>query len=155
MIVIKKTLRIKAPIQKVWDTLTSVASVASCMPGVEAVEAINANTYRGKLKTKVAYISVIFDTTITVTRKKEPEYMETVAEGKAFGGMGRISQRQSIQLRAISTNETEGLYEGKLTVVGRLATLGQRAIPQKVEAMAEAFASAFKAKCEAEGATGA
>lgn len=147
--IIERTLRIKAPVRTVWETLNDVPFVASCMPGVQDVKMVGANTYQCKLKAKVAYISVTFDMELVITKRQEPVYMETVAQGKALAGMGRVSQRQSLELRAISDNETEALYKGELTTVGRLASVGAKAIPRQAEEMADEFSKKFVAGCEA------
>ncbi len=148
MIVIEKTLKINSGINKVWDKLIDIPFVASCMPGVEKLEAVSDNTYRAVLKVKVAYITASFDVLLTIVKRQEPTYLETVAEGKGRLGAGRVNQKQFVSLSAISEHETVAGYKSELFIVGTLANIGRKAITPKAHEMADQFAKTFAAGCE-------
>lgn len=148
MITIERTLRINSSLQKVWGKLMDVPFVASCMPGVEKVETNSDKTYTAVLKVKVAYISATFDLLLTIVQMQEPVSLATVAEGKGRLGVGRVSQKQMLNLRAISDNETEAIYKSELLIVGTLANIGMKVVTTKAHEMADQFARAFAAGCE-------
>ena len=88
-----QTLRIRLPAQKVWDQILDLASVLRLMPGLEKVEKVDDKTYKSVITSKVAGITVKFDLVTTVTEAKFP-VLRTVTDGKALGGLGRVSQNQ-------------------------------------------------------------
>lgn len=153
--IIEKTLRIKAPLQKVWDAIMDVQGVASCMPGADKVEQIDEKTYRCSLTTKIAYISATFDLVTTITDMRPLSHLETVTDGKALKGLGRVSQKQVLDLVACSDDETEAIYKAEVTLVGRLATFGDKIFRAKANDMTEAFVKAFLARLDTRGATSA
>ncbi len=123
---IEKRLRVKVPRQKVWDTIMDIPATISLIPGIQKVEAIDSNTYRSVLKVKVAYISATFELVTKMTNIEPTRHLETVTEGKAFAGLGRVNQKQYLDLISISEDETEALYKAEVIVAGRLATLGEK-----------------------------
>lgn len=146
----EKTLRIPLPAQKVWDQILDLSSVLRLMPGVEKVEAVDAKTYKSVVKSKMAGISVSFDLVTTVTEATFP-VLKTVTDGKALGGLGRVSQNQALTLKPISDNEVECVYEADITLAGRLATFGDRIFRAKATEMADRFIEAFLKKVSPSG----
>jgi carbon monoxide dehydrogenase subunit G len=146
--VIEETLKIGAPVQKIWETMLDVSFLLSCIPGIEKVEAVDDNTYNAILKTKVSIITATFDTVITIIDRQEPVYIKVAGEGKGRMGVGRVAFNQTVSLKPISAKETEVKYKLELNVIGRLATLGGKAIAKKVTEVSETFRNAFIDKCE-------
>ncbi len=146
--VIEQTLKIRAPIKKVWETMLDVSFLISCIPGIEKVEVVDENTYNAILKAKVSVMTAIFDTVINIIDRKEPVHIKVAGEGKGRMGVGRVAFNQAVNLKPISTEETEVTYKLELNVIGRLASLGGKAIAKKVTEVSEAFRDAFTAKCE-------
>ncbi len=146
---LEDTLRIKAPIQKVWNTLLDIPSLVSCIPGVEQVTAVDADTYHAVLKAKVSFITATFDMVVTITKRQEPDFIEAKGEGKGQRGLGRVTFVQAVSLKPLSENETEAHYKLEINIVGKLASVGGKVITRKSSEMAEAFSTSFTAKCEA------
>lgn len=146
--VIEETLKIGAPIRKIWETMLDVSFLLSCITGIEKVKVVDDNTYNAILKAKVSVMTAIFDTVITIIDKQEPVYIKVAGEGKGRMGAGRVAFNQTVSLKPISAKETEVVYKLELNVIGRLATLGGKAIAKKVTEVSEAFRDAFINKCE-------
>lgn len=142
----EKILRIPAPVESVWKALLDVPYLVSCMPGVENVEETAKNTYKCLVNAKVSYISTTFDMTINISKMIEGKLLETIAEGKAKGGLGRLIQKQSVNLKPISSKETEAQYVSELTLTGPMAAFGQSAINAKFDEMADSFTQAFASR---------
>lgn len=47
-----------APTEKIWDFMMDVPSVSTCVPGVDSVSQVDADTFAGALKAKVGPIGV-------------------------------------------------------------------------------------------------
>jgi carbon monoxide dehydrogenase subunit G len=146
--VIEETLKIAAPLPKIWQTILDIPFLLSCVPGIEKVEVVDENTYKAVLKGKVSIMTATFDTVITVVDKQEPVYIKVSGEGKGRMGVGRVTFTQAVSLKSISAQETEVSYKLDFNVIGRLATLGGKAIAKKIDEVAEAFSNAFIAKCQ-------
>lgn len=146
--VIEQTLKIKAPIKKVWETMLDVSFLISCIPGIENLEAVDENNYKAILKAKVSVMTAIFDTEIAIIDKQEPVYIKVAGEGKGRMGVGRVAFSQTVNLKSVSTVDTDVTYKLDLNVIGRLASLGGKAIAKKVTEVSEVFRDAFTAKCE-------
>ena len=145
---LEETLPIKAPKRKVWDTLLDIPFLVSCIPGIEQVAEVDANTYHMVLKAKVSFITAAFDMTVTIVDRQEPDYLNAKGEGKGHKGAGRVTFHQTINLKSLSENETEVAYKLEFNLVGKLATVGGKVIARKASEIANEFRQAFTAKCE-------
>ena len=143
---IEKAVTFKEPVQKIWDKIMDMEGVIYCMPGVKSVEMLDENKYRAVMEQKVGFISVKFSLELKVVNLQPPTHLETVADGTAYGGLGKAFQKQSLDLIAISENETKLIYKGDLTLSGRIGTFGQRVIGGKISSVADEFLKNFVAK---------
>jgi len=148
MMLIEKTLRVKAPRDVVWAKLLNVEFMASCIPGVESVEPIDEQTFLAVIKAKVAFISATFNLTITITDKKEPSHLESSALGQGRLGVGALRQKQVIDLQAITENETQIIYKSEFNMSGKLAAVGNKIIRRKADELMEEFIKNFLSGCE-------
>ncbi len=151
---IERTIKIGAPIQKVWDEVMDVPGVAALMPGLEKIERIDEKTYKSVVKSKVAAVAVTFELLTTITEMEPPTLIKTATDGKALGGLGRVSQNQTLRMKAISDEETELSYEADVILVGRLGTFGERIFRAKAIEMGDRFIEAFVKKVVAGGVGG-
>lgn len=147
-VIIEENLPVHAPAEKIWNTMMDVPFLVSCVPGIEKVEAVDANNYKAVLKSQVAFITATFDTTATITEMRKPEHMSVKGEGKGRLGVGRISFNLAIDLKPVTPTDTNVVYKLELNVVGRLATVGGKAIARKTNEISQDFRKAFAAKCE-------
>ena len=144
--IIEKTVSFKEPVQKIWDKIMDMEGVICCMPGVKSVEVVDENRYRVAMEQKVGFIAVKFNLELKVTNLQPPTHLETVADGTAYGGLGKAFQKQSLDLIAVSEHETKLIYRGDLTLSGRIGTFGQRVIGGKIDSVADEFLKNFVAK---------
>ena len=129
----------KAPIQKVWDFLLAPGTLASCIPGAEKMEAVDDKTWEGIVKQKVGPISVKLNFTQTLTEVDPPKHIKAVGRGSAVGGAGTFSQETIVDLKEIASGEVEVAYSSNVSMVGRLATFGERIMRAKVNKVGEEF----------------
>jgi hypothetical protein len=129
----------KAPIQQVWDFLLEPGTLASCVPGAEKMEAIDDKTYEGVVKQKVGPISVRLKFTQTLTEIDPPKHVKAIGRGADVTKAGIFSQETTVDLTEISKDEVEVAYRSNVSMVGRLATFGERIMRAKVNKVGEEF----------------
>ena len=130
---------LKAPIQEVWDFLLKPETLASCIPGAEKMEAIDDKTYESVVKQKVGPISVKFKFTTKITEVDPPRHLKAVGRGADIAKAGTFSQETTVDLTEISKDEVEVSYTSNVSLVGRLATFGERIMRAKAKSVGEEF----------------
>jgi carbon monoxide dehydrogenase subunit G len=128
---------LKAPIQQVWDFLLEPETLATCIPGAEQMERIDDKTYESMVKQRVGLISVKFKFTTTISEMDPPKYVKAVGKGAAMGGMGTFTHEMTVNLAEISKDEVEVSYKANVSIVGRLATFGERIMRAKSKSVGE------------------
>ena len=137
---------LKAPIQEVWDFLLEPGTLASCIPGAEKMEAIDDKTYETIVKQKVGPISVRFKFTTTLTETDPPRYLKAVGRGADMGKAGTFTQETVVNLTEISKDEVTVAYRSNVSLVGRLATFGERIMRAKAKSVGEEFTKNLQEK---------
>ena len=140
----------KAPIQKVWDFLLAPGTLASCIPGAEKMEPVDDKTWEGTVKQRVGPIRVKLNFTQTLTELDPPKHVKAVGRGSAAGGAGTFSQETIVDLKEIGGGEVEIAYSSKVSLVGRLATFGERIMRAKVNKVGEQFIQNLQDKLKSE-----
>src|SRR5262249_59437621 len=75
--------------ERLWEFLMDVPRVARCVPGVETVEAVDADAYRGRLGVRIGPIRLSLDGTVAL-EERDPEAwrarMRAAARHPRLGG---------------------------------------------------------------------
>jgi carbon monoxide dehydrogenase subunit G len=124
---------LQAPIQEVWDLLFEIDTLKACIPGAEKIEPIGENTYDAIVKQKVGPITVRFKFTTTLTEIDPPRYVKAVGRGADIGKAGTFTQETTLNLTEISKDSVELSYSSNVSLVGRLATFGERIMRAKTK----------------------
>lgn len=124
---------LQAPIQEVWDLLFDVETLAACIPGAEKIEAIDDRTYEAVVKQKVGPISVRLKFTTTLTEIDPPRYVKAVGRGQDIGKAGTFTMEGILNLTERSEESVDLSYSANVSLVGRLATFGERIMRAKVK----------------------
>jgi len=140
----------KAPIQEAWDFLLAPGTLASCIPGAEKMEAVDDKTWEGIVKQKVGPISVKLNFTQTLTELDPPKHVKAMGLGSAVGGAGTFTQETIVDMKEIAGGEVEIAYSSNVSLVGRLATFGERIMRAKVSKVGEDFIQNLQKKLESE-----
>jgi carbon monoxide dehydrogenase subunit G len=132
---------IPAERERLWDFLMNVPAVSRCVPGVEAVEAVNgAGVYRGGLKVQVGPIRLSLEGTITVEEADRSSWqarMRAEANDRRLGG--GIRARLRLTLTPVEPG-TRVQIDTDLAVLGKIGEFGQPIIRKKADALLEEFA---------------
>ena len=140
----------KAPIQKVWDFLLAPGTLASCIPGAEKMEPVDDRTWEGTVKQKVGPITIKLSFTQSLTELDPPKHVKAVGRGSAAGGAGTFSQETIVDMKEIGGGEVEIAYSSNVSMVGRLATFGERIMRAKVNKTGEQFIQNLQNKLKSE-----
>jgi carbon monoxide dehydrogenase subunit G len=142
-----------APIQEVWDFLLDPETLAYSVPGAEQMEAIDDRTYESVVKQKVGPISVRLKFTTTLTEIDPPRYLKAVGRGGDIGKAGTFTQETVVTLTELSEGSVEISYSSNVSMVGRLATFGERIMRAKVRTVGEEFTNNLQERLESQTAT--
>ena len=135
---------VKAPIQKLWDTLLDPETLLSCIPGAEKIERIDEKTFDCVVKQKVGPISVKFKFKSVLSKVQPPTHIEVDGVGEDIGKAGHFTQKSVVDLREIPGGEVEVSYRTDATVVGKLAMFGDRIMRAKGKKVEEEFTKALQ-----------
>ncbi len=147
---IEEKFTVKAPIQKVWDFLIDPQNLGLCVPGCEKMEVIDEKTYLCVVGAKVGPISAKFEFTTVLTEVDPPRHLKSVGRGKELDKKGTFRQESVVDLKEISPEEVEVSYRVDVTIVGKLATFGDRVMRAKAKEIGEEFAQSFNKRLSGE-----
>jgi carbon monoxide dehydrogenase subunit G len=143
---ISEKFNIDISIKTLYEFLLDAQSVGACIPGCESIEAIGENEYDSIIKTKVGGISAKFKVRTVISETVPFNLIRTVGYGKEIRNLGQFKQKTEIGLKELSSNETEVSYQSDVSIVGRLATFGDRIMRSKAKTMGQEFADSVKSK---------
>ena len=135
--IIEGKFTLQAPIQQVWDFLLDPKTLIACIPGAEKMDAIDERTYESVVTQKVGPISVKFRFTTALAAMDPPRYLEAVGRGEEMHKAGTFTQKTTVNLTEIAGGSVEIAYCSNVSLVGRLATFGERIMRAKAKEMGE------------------
>jgi carbon monoxide dehydrogenase subunit G len=116
-----------------------VPSVAKCAPGVQSVEPLGDDKYRGTINVSVGPIKLALAGDVSITERDEVAHraaMRADAADKRAGGAVKAIMNMSL---AEGTGGTELKMETDAQVMGRIGEFGQPIIRKKAEQMMGQF----------------
>jgi carbon monoxide dehydrogenase subunit G len=108
------------------------------------VEPINDKAYDSIIKAKVGFIAVRFKVRTVIEEIVPYSLIRTIGEGNELRKLGHFKQKTRINLNQLSENETEVSYQSEVSIVGKLATFGDRILKAKAKEFGKEFADAVK-----------
>ena len=146
---------IKAPIQKVWDSMFDLDMITACVPGCEKVEMIDEKTYDSIVSAQVGPVTARFQSTTRLVEVDPPRHIKAVGKGKDLNKAGNFKQETVVDLKEISEDEVEIAYRSDVSIVGRLATFGDRIMIAKARQVEKEVLDAYNKRLSGEKATAA
>ncbi|MFH8336871.1 SRPBCC family protein [Streptomyces sp. AM6-12] len=135
---IDNEFRVDAPLERAWQALTDLESLAPCMPGAQ-LTGVDGDVYRGKVKVKVGPVISQFQGTARFTEQDEATHSAVIsASGKDTRGQGNASATVHARLRPDGTG-TAVSVSTDLTISGKLAQFGSGMIKEISEKLFAQF----------------
>lgn len=147
--IIEGKFTVKAPIQKLWDTLFDVQALASCIPGTEEIKQLDDKTYDVTMKQKVGIIKVKMKGKQTLTKVEAPTHLEMEGEAEDLTKLGRMKDKVKMDLKDLGNGEVEISYNMDVSMVGKLAMFGDRVMRSKATEIEREFVKNLQAKLTA------
>ena len=132
MIRLEGSYTFDAPRDVVWELLQDPDVLSKALPGVQSLEQIGENQYRGVLNIRVGPVQGRFQGTVTMTDIRPPEGYHLVVEGK--GPQGFMKGEGDLKLTE-AEEKTELTYTMDAQVGGRIAAVGQRLIESTAKSL--------------------
>lgn len=146
-VTLKNTFSVDQPIDKVWAFLSDPRQVATCMPGAEILEALDAKTYRGAIKMKLGPFSAQFAGEIVIEQLDAATHeIRMVGKGKDSKGTGSASMTITGKLTAQGPGKTQMASQSDVIISGKMAQFGARMIEDVSKSMFNKFTEAMTAK---------
>jgi carbon monoxide dehydrogenase subunit G len=137
---------VKAPIQKLWDTLFDVQALAACLPGTEEIKQIDDKTYDVTMKQRVGIIKVTMKGRQVLTSVEAPHHLEMEGEAEDMTKLGRMKDKVTMNLKEAGNGEVEISYDIDVSMVGKLAMFGDRVMRSKATEVEKEFVKNLSAK---------
>ena len=147
---LEQSFEVRAPVERVWETLIDIERVAPCLPGAEISEAGDDRTYRGTFSVRLG------PTTAAYRGELQMEEMDVEARRVVMRASGQDKRGQgSAKASIVSTMHEEGEVtrvdvETDFTITGRLARFGRGGMIQDISnRLLKEFAECLQQKIEA------
>jgi uncharacterized protein len=147
---LEQSFEVRAPVERVWETLVDIERVAPCLPGAEITEAGDDGTYRGTFSVRLG------PTTAAYRGELKMQELDEAARRVVMRASGRDKRGQgSANASIVSTMREEGELtkvdvETDFTITGRLARFGRGGMIQDISnRLLKEFADCLQQKIEA------
>ena len=147
---LEQSFEVRAPLERVWETLIDVERVAPCLPGAEVTEAGEDGTYRGTFSVRLGPTTAAYRGELKIEELDESAHRVTMrADGQDKRGQG------SAKATIVSTMQDAGdltqvQVETDFTITGRLARFGRGGMLQDISnRLMKEFADCLQQRIEA------
>jgi len=147
---LEQSFDVRAPVERVWETLVDIERVAPCLPGAEVTEAGEGGTYRGTFSVRLG------PTTAAYRGELNMEELDEAARRVVMRASGQDKRGQgSAKATIVSTMREQGEVthvdvETDFTITGRLARFGRGGMIQDISnRLLKEFAECLQQRIEA------
>jgi carbon monoxide dehydrogenase subunit G len=147
---LEQSFEVRAPLERVWETLIDIERVAPCLPGAEITEAGDEGTYRGTFSVRLGPTTAAYRGELNMEDVDESAHRVVMrASGQDKRGQG------SAKATIVSTMREEGEVttvdvETDFTITGRLARFGRGGMIQDISnRLLKDFADCLQQRIEA------
>jgi carbon monoxide dehydrogenase subunit G len=147
---LEQSFDVRAPLERVWETLVDIERVAPCLPGAEITEAGEGGTYRGSFSVRLG------PTTAAYRGELDMEEVDEAAHRVVMRASGQDKRGQgSAKATIVSTMRGQGDVttvdvQTDFTITGRLARFGRGGMIEDISnRLLREFAQCLQQKIEA------
>ena len=149
---LSKTFSIRAPINDVWDFMTDIKKVSTCIPGAQYNELLGDNEHSVMLTVKVGPIKSSYRSEVAIKSLDKSNYtMEIEGRGTDTKGKGGANMEMTGKL-IDNGDETTGVTgDSMVTIQGMLAQFGSRMIEDVSNQLFVQFTENLRTRLEGNG----
>jgi uncharacterized protein len=147
---LEQSFDVRAPVERVWETLIDIERVAPCLPGAEITEAGDDGTYRGTFSVRLGPTTAAYRGELKM-RELDEDARRVVMDASGQDKRGQGSAKATI----VSTMREEGDLTRvdvatDFTITGRLARFGRGGMIQDISnRLLKDFAECLQQRIEA------
>jgi carbon monoxide dehydrogenase subunit G len=127
-----------APPESLMRHLFDARLMASCLPGCESLEALDADRYRAVVAVALAGVKARFDLQVQVVERAE-RFVRAMTRGEEGGNASQLQADSRITLEPLPQG-TRVRYESEVSVTGRLGRFALGMMKKKAQALGDEFA---------------
>jgi carbon monoxide dehydrogenase subunit G len=146
-VLVEGRFQVAAEPHSLMQHLLDARLMASCVPGCESVEAVDADSYRTVVVIAMAGIKARFDLLVRITGRDDFNVWATTRGEE--GGQASRMQADSHLFLAPAPVGTVVNYRSEVAVTGRLGRFALGMMKKKAQKMGEEFAQNLRAALEA------
>ena len=149
---ISKTFSIRASINDVWDFMTDIKSVSTCIPGAQYNESLEDNEHSVMLTVKVGPIKSSYRSKVAIKSLDKSNYtMEIEGSGTDTKGKGGANMEMTGKLNDNGDGTTGVTGDSIVTIQGMLAQFGSRMIEDVSNQLFVQFTENLRTRLEGNG----
>ena len=147
---LEQSFEVRAPVERVWETLIDIERVAPCLPGAEVTESDDEGTYRGTFSMRLGPTTAAYRGELNLA-EVDDQACRVVMRASGQDKRGQGSAKATI----VSTMEGEGELtrvdvDTDFTITGRLARFGRGGMIQDISnRLLKDFADCLQQRIEA------
>ncbi|NBW51396.1 MAG: carbon monoxide dehydrogenase [Betaproteobacteria bacterium] len=147
-VVLDKQYPVASSVEAAWQVLSNMNELATCMPGAQITEEIDATHYKGAVKVKVGPAVAAFAGTIEIlTLDIEARTLKMMGKGADKGGS---SASMELTASLVPTDGGNCTLQGHAEVIvnGKFAQFGGRMMTSVSDMILAQFAEVFSQKAQ-------
>ena len=139
--IIDQEVTVSAPVERVWDFMLDIPSVARCVPGVQSVAPGEDGSWIGALRVKVGPIGATLEGRVRITQRDRETLtarMDVDAADKRL--RSAVNARMSMRMEPKGADETRISMHTDASVLGKLGEFGGAVMKHKANQIVQEFA---------------
>lgn len=144
VIELKKEYMINSDLEDVWNFLTNLKEVTSCIPNLENLQIETPTKFRGRIKPPFSFVKGKFKVESEVKEFREKESLTIAIRGSSIGASFEITMGITIS----SISKTRMQIDVRAETFGLLKTLPKSLIHKVVEDIETPMLACIKEKLE-------
>ena len=136
---VQGSVTVNAPREKVWQVLLDPVQLCRVIPGCEQARQLDATHYEAVLSIKVQFMTIRSHAKGTIVEAIAPRHLVGEMMGEPTSMAGAFRARVTIDLEPVN-QATVIRYTMDLTLLGRLANLGEAIVRSTSQQLSRQFA---------------
>ena len=142
------SFEVAAPPAQVLEHLFDARLMASCLPGCESIEMLDADRYRAVIAMALAGVKARFDLVVQVAAR-DADGIRAETRGEEGGNASTLSASSTVKLSPAGAG-TRVDYTSDVVVTGRLGRFALGMMKKQAQNLGDAFAANLQAKLASE-----